>query len=188
MDWSGHSVVIIASGPSLTREDCRAVEQSGLTAVAVNTAWTYARFCHAIYAGDMTWWRNYGADIDIDVPKYTLSQGAAHAFGITHHKSRIKSGYNSGLMALEMAINFGASRVLLLGFDCSVKNGTHYHGDHSKTPNPTHAKCKLWMGYAQRLVDMYRDADIINCSRQTEYDAFPRQSLADAISMNDSAI
>lgn len=181
MDWSGQSVVIVASGPSLTHEDCRTVERSGLTTVAVNTAWTYARFCHAIYAGDMTWWRNYGANIDIDVPRYTLSQGAAHDFGIKHHKSRISSGYNSGLMALEMAINFGAARVLLLGFDFSVKNGTHCHGDHKKTPNPTQAKCDMWKDYAQRLRDAYPDAEIVNCSRETECNVFPRMSLDAAI-------
>lgn len=174
-------VVVIGSGPSLTAQDCLAVEQSGITTIAVNHAWKMARFCHVMYAGDLTWWRHYGEEVDIDVPKYTLSQNAAHVFGITQHKSKLGPGYNSGLLAIEMAIHFGAKKVLLLGFDCSVKNGTHFHGNHTKTQNPNRDRCEKWKGYFLRLAEKHTDIEIINCSRETELQCFPRQSLGDAL-------
>lgn len=179
--WAGQTVVIIASGPSLNEQDCSDVERSGLTTVAVNSSWKAARFCHAIYAGDLTWWRHYGTEIDIDVPKYTLSQNAAQVFGLKRHQSKVGNGYNSGLLACEMALDFRAARLILLGFDCSVKAGTHWHGDHTKTPNPNKDRCRKWLGYFERLNTKYPKASIINCSRETEITCFPRQSLEAAL-------
>lgn len=179
--WKGQTVVVIGSGPSLTAEDCALVEKSGLTTIAVNNAWKAARFCHALYAGDLAWWRHYGAEVDIDAEKYTLSQNAAQVFGINRHKSKLGAGYNSGLLAVEMAMAFGAARVLLLGFDCSVANGIHFDGVHQKTPNPDRGRCEKWKGYFSRLADTRPKTQIINCSRYTEIDVFERQPLEVAL-------
>ena len=179
--WAGQTVCVIGSGPSLNAKDCARVEKSGLTTIAVNSSWKMARFCHILYAGDLTWWRNCGDEIDIEVEKYTASQNAEHAFSIKRHKSKLGAGYNSGMLAIELAIHLGASRVLLLGFDCSVKNGTHWHGDHKNTPNPNKNRCDKWKGYFQRLADHHKNIEIINCSRETELLCFPRMTIQDAL-------
>lgn len=38
--------------------------------------------------------------------------------------------FNSGQRAIQLAAHFGAERIILLGYDCSLENGTHWHGNH----------------------------------------------------------
>ncbi|MGQ6076331.1 hypothetical protein ACUNGR_13575 [Serratia sp. IR-2025] len=59
MDW--HTVVCVASGPSLTAADCALVEASGLPAIAVNNSWRLIPACAVIYAADCCWWELYHA-------------------------------------------------------------------------------------------------------------------------------
>jgi hypothetical protein len=177
--WQGQTVVVIASGPSLTQADCDLVEQSGLTTVAVNNAWQYARFCDALYAGDLAWWVHYYSAVDIPAEKWTLSQNAAQVFGINRHQSKRVKGYNSGLLAIEMALQFGAAKVLMLGFDASIEDGLHFHGAHPGMGNPNKAGVQRWLGYFEALAKDYNN--IINCSRKTAITCFPRQSLEEAL-------
>jgi hypothetical protein len=177
--WEGQTVVVIASGPSLTQHDCDLVERSGLTTVAVNNAWQYARFCHALYAGDLRWWVHYWDSIDIGAEKWTLSSNAAGVFNINWHNSKRIKGYNSGLLAIEMAIHFGAALVLMLGFDASLENGVHFFGPHVGIANPNKSGCERWLGYFEALAKDHKN--IINCSRETAITCFPRQSLEAAL-------
>ncbi|MCY1373105.1 hypothetical protein D9M69_603550 [compost metagenome] len=102
----------------------------------------------------------------------------AQALGI-HANGKGQSVLNSGYRAIELAISFGAARVLLLGFDCSVRAGTHWHGAHTKTKNPDARRCAEWLNHFGRLAR--HGAEVINCSRQTELTCFPRMSLEDAL-------
>ena len=179
--WKGKAVAIIASGPSLTADDCVLVETSGLTTIAVNSSWRLARFASVIYAGDACWWDAYGGEIDIDAERVTCSRQAASKHGIKHHS--MYGEYNSGMRAIQLAIDRGAKRIVLLGFDCSLENGIHWHGPHDKTSNPDVVKVKKWHRQFSRIAAMakHRRIEVINCSRHTELDCFERVALEDAL-------
>lgn len=175
--WEGKTVVCIASGPSLTAEDCALVEQTGLPTIAVNSSWKIARFADIVYAGDPGWWTNYGSEIDIPAERWTCAGSIARHLKIHHH--RIGGSYNSGSRAVQLAIDLGAARVLLLGYDASVKRGTHWHGEHTKTRNPDEARCMKWHKHFA-AIDR-KGVEVINCSRETELTCFPRMNLEDVI-------
>ncbi|MCY1357998.1 hypothetical protein D9M68_176560 [compost metagenome] len=181
MRWTGRTVACVASGPSLCAEDCKAVELAGLSTIAVNQSWKLARFCEVIYAGDSCWWEAYGAEVDIPAERWTHNTNAAKALGINSNGAG-QSVLNSGYRAIELAISFGAARVLLLGYDCSVRHGTHWHGDHRKTKNPDHRRCAEWLNHFGRL--LCNGVEIINCSRETELTCFPRMSLQEALCLS----
>jgi hypothetical protein len=172
--WAGQTIVCIASGPSLTQEDCSLVEQSGLITIAVNSSWKLARFASVIYAADYRWWENYRGEIDIDAELWTWSERAAKVFGLNQHHM-LSGAENSGLRAMDFAIQRGASRIILLGYDCSVRNGTHWHGDHTKTNNPDASRCKAWQNQFARLG--LHGCEVVNCSRFTALKCFPKNSL-----------
>lgn len=176
--WAGLTVACIASGPSLRAEDCQLIEAAGLPTIAVNSSWKAARFASAIYAGDPDWWHQYGKEIDIPAERWTHNPNAAQTLGIKAN-GKGSSVLNSGYRAIELAIELGATRVLLLGYDCSVAAGTHWHGDHDKTKNPDAKRCAVWLNQFARL-DM-RGAQVINCSRETALTCFPRMRLEDAL-------
>lgn len=180
---AGQTVVCIASGPSLTEADCGAVQGSGLFTIAVNQSWRRAPFAHVVYAADLGWWQQYSHEITVPAERWTCNASAAIEFGIHFLGAHTRAG-NSGARAIELATAMGAAQVLLIGYDCTVARGTHWHGDHPRTTNPKSTDCELWAtqfatvaGIAQGL-----GVDVINCSRDTALTCFARQSLADALS------
>ena len=176
--WEGKTVACIASGPSLSAEDCALVERAGIPAIAVNTSWKMARFAEIIYAGDLSWWKAYGQEIDIKAEKWTCSRRASVQYGAQFHK--IGGVYNSGLRAIQLAIGFGASRILLLGYDATVKNGTHWHGNHAKTKNPDEARCLKW--HRQFAALDRKGAQVINCTPGSALECFPKMPISEALS------
>lgn len=173
------TVVVLASGPSLTQTDIETVH--GCRTVAVNSTWEKARFCDVIFAADNRWWIHNHELIDIPARRVTLSYRAPD-FGAERFRSLIaRHGYNSGCLAIEYALCAGAERVLLLGFDCSVKDGAHHHGSHGLWPDPTAMTCMIWKQQFERLRKVYADAEIINCSRRTALECFPRADLESAL-------
>jgi hypothetical protein len=178
-DFSGQTVVCIGSGPSLTEADCKLVEKSGLPTIAVNSSWQRARFAKVIYAGDYEWWRVNKASIDIDAELWTCQHSAYRVFDINLHRVN-GSQWHSGLRAIQFAELAQAERVILLGYDCSVKKGVHWHGAHEKTANPTDKRCIEWKAQYKRLAASTK-IDIINCSRETALTAFPLANLEDTL-------
>lgn len=175
------TVAIIASGPSLTAEDCSLVEQAGIPAIAVNSSWKLARFCEVIYAGDVCWWDAYGKDIDIDAQLWSCTRQAVAKHKLNHHKAI--GGYNSGMRALQFAIEQGADRIILLGFDCSLAHGLHWHGAHERTKNPDAGKVREWRRQFKQVSVKARmkGCEVINCSRHTELTCFEKRDLESVI-------
>lgn len=177
------TAVCIASGPSLTAQDCKTIEESGLPTVAVNSAWTAARFAQVIYAGDDAWWKLNVDKIDIEAERWTNSENTARTYNLKYHAGH-SGNPNSGLRAIQfLHEKYGAQKIILLGFDCSVKNGLHFHGPHAYLNNPTDKRCNVWLERFRWLSDEYRQkwVQVINCSRETAITVFPRMSLQEAL-------
>lgn len=179
-DWAGLTVVCIASGPSLTSPDCEAVRASGLKSIAVNNSWTAAPFATVIYAADRRWWQKNHDTVDSPAEKWTRDPEAANVYGINRHKTPTID--NSGLRAIDLAVYFGAARVILLGYDCKLTGGkAHFHGDHKGMSNPNHNKCKMWHIQFTRLAKRLKKVEVLNCSRETALQCFPRVTLEQAL-------
>ena len=173
----------IASGPSLTYDDCELIRKSGIKSVAVNNSWEMAPFCNYIYAGDRKWWAAYHDKITINAERWTCSDKAASSYGLNYH---IAGGpYNSGMRAIQFAISKGFKSIALIGYDCSVKKGTHWHGDHKIKGfgNPTNEKISTWKDQFKRVSDQAKKNNItvINCSRYTELECFDIVKLEKAL-------
>lgn len=182
--WAGRSVAVLATGPSLTKEDCEAVRAAGCITVGVNSAWMLAPWVDVLYAGDNRYWKANIKAIDaagIQAKRYSRSSKAEKAVGAKYVKTRLGQDYNSGQMAVELAIRREAAVVILLGFDCSVRNGLHCHGPHTDTPNPNEIRCNRWKEQFRRIPQVYPAANVVNCSRYTEIDCFPVRPLDDVL-------
>ncbi len=91
-------------------------------------------------------------------------------------------GGNSGYQAVNLALHFGASRVILLGYDMQFSGKRkHWHPDHGgKMHNPDQ---RLMDGWVRRFAELAKEATatIINCTRETALTCFPRQALETAL-------
>jgi hypothetical protein len=94
---------------------------------------------------------------------------------------RVRTGGNSGYQAIGLAILFGAARVILLGYDMQrTGDRTHWHGDHIGLGNPKADRLRLWCSNFKTLA-LQAPVPIINASRETALDCFPRADLHDCL-------
>jgi hypothetical protein len=104
------------------------------------------------------------------------------SYQVTHLPKEHFNAYgNSGAGAISLALNGGAEKVVLLGFDCQRTDGkSHWHGDHPR--NLANAKqIDKWPALFKRLRNDFPDSEIINSSRQTALDMFPKIPIEDAL-------
>lgn len=177
-------IFCIASGPSLIKSDCELIAQSGATICCVNNSWQMFEQIDYLYAGDLKWWRAYGKQVNIFVlERWTCMAAAANEFGLNLH--RANGPFNSGMRAIQFVMQKGYKEIALLGYDCSIKAGSHFHGDHtfSKAQPITESKVNNWHAQFSKVAceAEAKKVNIYNCSRDTEIGCFPRRSLEDIL-------
>ena len=165
--------------------------------IAINTNYKIAPWATILYACDLHWWDWHHEEVKTFAGrKITQDEEAAKKYGLEHvksvdkpglsrDKSVIHQGRNSGVQAINLAVNLGAQRIVLLGFDMQTSgNKTHWHGHH---PNFYDAQVSGWARYLEKLHDVYRlvakDADemgieIVNATRETALRCFQRKPLS----------
>lgn len=174
--------ICVASGPSLTAEDCDLVRLSGLPVIAVNNSWRLVPFCQHLCAMDDGWWRHNKYSLPSHIAGWTCNRGVSRRYGLQYFERLTTGSFNSGQCAIELAYRLGFSRILLLGYDCSLKDGIHWHGPHMATPNPTSQSIDKWQGeFALTRQHLPAMVEVINCSRRTELTCFPRSGLMEEL-------
>jgi len=98
---------------------------------------------------------------------------------------KIGSGGNSGFQALNLAVQFGARRIILIGFDMTDRGGVHWYGRNNwmMANNPDATNFNRWIAYFATAADQLRSMgiDVVNASPTSVLKAFPRRSIADAM-------
>ena len=186
--WQGEDVVCIASGPSLTVEQVEYVRGKARV-IAVNDNYKLAPWADAIYACDHRWWSCH-----IDQARHTQAQlwsmdeSACRDYGLRYvHAVRqdgfsteagvICHGTNSGYQAMNLAYQFGASRIILIGYDCQHTGGKrHWFGDHPKGWGNANMVSRWLQSYNSVVCPI----PIINCTLDTAL-SFPMARLEDVL-------
>src|SRR5699024_68772 len=185
------TVFCVGSGPSLTREDCAAIEKTGCSIIAVNNSWQMFDDIYALYAGDLSWWKQYGSTIPGGrFRKVTANLAAAKSFSLEYRRyCGPAEGVNSGAQAISLAAESGAEVVVLVGYDCSLQDGLHWHGAHPQAlRNPTQASISKWQQQFLDTRKKHADLHILNASRSSAIQCFPRINLEAVIALLSSAV
>lgn len=159
-DWSGYAVVIVASGPSAKKVDLGILAQkSRVKVIAIKES---HRLCRPdmIYGCDRAWWhanaglpKYQGLKVAYDpmlreqYPDIHLVRIELHADTIlTETPGLIGSGGNSGFQALNLAVQFGARMIVLIGFDMHGDGGAHWYGrnEWQGANNPGESNYQRW--------------------------------------------
>jgi hypothetical protein len=176
----------MASGPSLTPEDCETVRQSGHPSVVTNTTFRLAPWADVVFGMDVNWWREYHREVEAICSGRKLSTShAARAYGA---ESLWQCGWfpntlNSGQAAITLAMVSGAEKIVLLGYDCQKTGGkSHHHGDHPNSLGNA-GSLKRWPRHFEIMArDAQRDGVVVlNATRETALKCFPRVSLESAL-------
>jgi hypothetical protein len=193
-DWEGCPAVVIASGPSLTREDVDFCRGKAKVAV-VNDNYRLAPWADLLYAADWAWWDHYDGVMGFQGEKWTCDERAAREFGLnfipvaargdgfSHDPAVLhRMGGNGGGQLANLVYLRGAAPIYWLGFDMQPTGGKKHHfGDHPKPLN----RGQNFTGWRQAMdaaaPDILSRVPITNCSRESALTAYPRALIADCL-------
>lgn len=99
---------------------------------------------------------------------------------------QIGSGGNSGFQALNLALQFGARRIILVGYDLRVDKGVHWHGPHPRGfNNPAASNCARWRKILDDQAPLLEaiGVDVINASAVSSLTAFRKLPLRQALQL-----
>lgn len=197
-DWRDRSVAIVASGPS-TKKANVAQLRGRLPVIAIKENSELCPWADIVYGCDRAWWRNVQG-----LPKFTGLKISATAQATmscpnikiitvrpSDHKilldepAVIGSGGNSGFQALNLAVQFGATRILLVGYDMDDRAGVHWYGKNrgQGRSNPGDTNFRLWraaFGAAAPKLKIV-GVEVVNASVYTTLTCFPKITIEQAL-------
>lgn len=98
----------------------------------------------------------------------------------------VGDGGNSGFQAVNLAVQFAPRAIALVGFDCRLDRGVHWHGRHPPgTGNPLESNMRRWRGALDGVAATFKALRIrvVNCSAVSTLTAYPKMPLADMLAM-----
>lgn len=198
-DWSGQSAIIIATGPSASDVELREVKGKAKV-IAIKSSWRLAPWADVLYGCDRGWWiENRGVpkfrklkltaspNVNKVYPDVKVVRLVARSEILTGETGRIGCGLRtgggfSGFHAINLAIQFGAKRIILVGFDMRLDQGSHWHNDvgtvrrNDKGMNECRA---AFDGCASQLSDL--GVEVINTSPVSALKNYPKARLVESL-------
>jgi hypothetical protein len=184
--WEGATVAILASGPSMSQRVADSVRN--VPTIAVNNCYELAPWAEMLYAADSSWWDHHAQRaLKFAGLKVTCHESVTYRAvnwlrqsgveGFDPDPKMIRTGGNSGYQAIHVAIQAGAKRVLLFGYDM---HGTHWFGKHpSPLRNTDPQSYEVWVSRFSGLIG--HGAEIINCTPGSAITCFPKMTLEEAL-------
>ena len=196
-DWTGQTVTLVAAGPSANAAPLQPL-QGRSKVVVINNSFKLARWADMLYSCDYRWWLRSSARTGFTGLKVSQDRVANEVFPeikrvhavrgenrlIFHSPGYICWGGNSGLQALNLVAQWNPSKILLVGYDMSIANGSHWHGDHKGgLPNPRADHVERWrrLTEAAAAVLQERGIRVFNCSMQSALVSYPKLPQMEAL-------
>lgn len=156
-----------------------------------------------VYGCDGPWWRHRNGLPDFTGVKVCWSGNGLEGFhdirrieiapckhntyaeDLVMTPGTIGAGGNSGFQGLNLAVQFGAKRILLVGFDMNGRGGLHWYGRNTWTSanNPTESAFRRWIAAFHKasavLVGM--GVEVVNTSQGSALRCFPSRSIEDML-------
>jgi hypothetical protein len=205
--FQGSTIACIATGPSLTLRQVEAARRKGFVLFGCNNVWRDVPDLSLLYACNLGWWAHYWCEELKQYPaeKWTTNKVAADKFslnwiaekfdyGLSNNPRIVHHGHGSGYTMLNLAYLMGASRILLLGYDCKYAPDydgkqrnvggapRHYFGEYPRTLQHW-PSVQVKNGVHVEMVSLYASVamqnavEIVNCTPGSAIDCFPRADI-----------
>jgi hypothetical protein len=169
-----------------------------LPVLAIKRCVELAPFADAVYGCDGPWWRSVRGLPEFRGLKMCWDEAACNEFGLRRVRidprhdrmvfdqvGAVGAGGNSGFQAVNLAAQFGANRILLIGFDMHGRGGEHWYGRNNwmMANNPDETNYRRWRaafaGTASDLAN--RGIDVVNASPFSELSGYRRAGIAETL-------
>lgn len=192
--WPDATIVCLATGPSLTKDDAEYCRGRAVV-VAIKNAIDLAPWADVLYgcgADTSKWWHRNGDALKwFTGLRFTLDPKATQwatllrytgAAGLEMDPAALRTGKNSGYQAINLAVHLGAKKIVLVGYDMQVDatKGSHFFGEHpTKNVPPVREFRPMFATLVEPLAAI--GVSVINASRVSALETFPKMSLAEAL-------
>ncbi len=196
--YTDGAAVLIATGPSLTKEQIELVrplhERNLVAAFGCNDSYRICPFLDYLYAADFRWIEHH----DEKVPKRLRDRGFCYtaedkrtdpytkwtqvpskaAHGLSTDPNLLHRGNHSGYQMINLAYLMGIRTMFLIGYDAH-SGGKHFFGPHPTRAMQVDSNYSYWLPNYRTIQDRASalGLTIINCTPGSAIDAFPRISL-----------
>lgn len=181
--WQGATVVCLASGPSVTYEDCQRILAwrlggVGRYVIVTNSMVFMAPWADAIFAMDSAWWRHYTSQLEA----FTGLRLTCASTAPNTRRLKLDVSGNSGLASMMAAKYLGASRLILVGHDSTrgESGQAHCHADHPK-PLTNIRSLPRWLGQYDRARCHFDGMNVVNTNPKTKIKLWPYVALNEAL-------
>lgn len=198
IDWRGECVAIVASGPS-TKSANVALLQNRIHVIAIKKNVELCPWADVVYGCDAAWWKSVHGLPEYKGLKFSWAEGGSQFYKDIHpveieknndalvfdQSGVVGSGGNSGFQALNLAVQFGARGILLIGFDMQDRSGAHWYGRNNwhGANNPSDDNFRRWhkafAGAAAVLAKM--DIQVFNASPDSALRCFQHKTIDAAL-------
>lgn len=196
-DWSRETGIIVASGPTASKVPLIKA-QGKAKFVAINNSWKLAPWADILFACDMSWWKYNNGAPEFKGMKVTIEEKVIRDFPdvkvvkcrkpddrlVTDEKGTVGWGGNSGFHCINLLVQFGCPKILLVGMDMTLNHGIHWHGKHPPhMNNPTPANVARWARSVDAAARVIKPMGIkvINCSDISALQNYPKMSFEEAL-------
>lgn len=193
-DWRGQCAAIVACGPSISHTDL-SVLKDRIHVIAIKEIVDKCPWSDAVYGCDAAWWMHRKGLPSFSGLKFFHGQQASSQ-GRSMIKVEIEMGKDemlvetpltignggcSGFQALNLAVQFGATDVIVVGYDLHARGGVHWYG-RNKWPNagnPMQSNFNRWnKGFMSARKSLEKlGVAVVNSSPESQLEAFPKKSL-----------
>lgn len=187
----------MASGPSAKDKDLPSVERR-CKVIAIKHNVELCPWADVVYGCDPAWWLHRqglpsfaglkvawsGARLEYpDIRKVEIADGTSAKYSDRLHfePGTIGGGGNSGFQALNLAVQWGARKILLVGFDMTDRANVHWYGRNQwpAANNPDQSNFKRWLAAFEGAAGQLRDigVEVFNASTISALGCFPRLTI-----------
>lgn len=186
LDWSGQTAYVVASGQSAA--DIVPHIPPAAPIIAVNRSFELVPHARALYAADVGFWQFYPAARDFAgtkiCPSGAVKRVCPSVKVVRIHRDTngsmvreppgvIGSGGNSAFQAINLAVQWGATRICLVGVDYC---GNHWHPDHpAGLRNPNASQFRMWAKVLDAQAPLLASwgIEVLNLSPVSALKAYP---------------
>lgn len=197
-DWRGQAAAIVASGPSTKKAGIELL-RGRLRVIAIKENVDLCPWADVVYGCDAAWWKNKRGLTDysgLKVAFDTALRGCFRDINLIDVRGKVDrilldepgvvgGGGNSGFQAVNLAAQFGASRILLVGFDLHDRSGLHWYGRNvgQGRNNPNEDNFRRWRLAFEASADDFVKAgmDVVNASPISALKCFRRRGVAETL-------
>ena len=100
--------------------------------------------CDYIFSADYRWWEANIDTLPEHLQRWSNNLKSTRTYHLKWYPVRAGGTFNSGELAIHFSALLGAWDIILLGVDCSVQDGIHWHGKHASLATTGQLHTERW--------------------------------------------